>query len=138
MKQSSDDIAYTSTPPLAKGWLRWLWGALACFFLIVGIIGVILPGLPAAVFIVLSAWAASRSSERLHQWIEDHHLFGNLIKTWRSGHISRRTKWLATLTMLLSMAVALHHFSNLYLLIFIVGGIGCAMLWIWTRPEPKK
>jgi len=138
VKQNSEDITYTATPPLAKGWLRWLWGVLAFFFLLVGIVGAILPGLPSAVFIVLSAWAASRSSERLHQWIEDHHLFGHLLQTWRSGYISRRTKWLATLTMVLSIAVAIHHFGNPYLLLFIVGGIGCGMLWIWTRPEPQK
>ncbi len=125
-------------PELAKGWLRWIWGALACLFILVGVIGAILPGLPSAVFIVAGAWAASKSSERLHQWIEEHHLFGHLLRTWRSGYISRRTKLLATLTMALSMALAVHHIANLYLLSFAVAGIASGLFWVWSRPEPNR
>ncbi|QFT54880.1 YbaN family protein [Microbulbifer sp. THAF38] len=138
MSQRNEDVPDMATPQLAKGWLRWLWGAVACLFILVGIIGAILPGLPSAVFIVVGAWAASKSSERMHQWIEDHRLFGHLLRTWRSGYISRRTKLLATLTMALSMALAIHHIANLYLLFFAIGGMGCGLFWIWSRPEPAE
>ncbi|MFA0811143.1 YbaN family protein [Microbulbifer epialgicus] len=138
MEQNSEDTNYSEATALAKGWLRWLWGTLACFFMVLAVIGIIIPGLPAAVFIVLGAWAASRSSERMHQWIEDHHLFGQLLETWRSGYLNRRTKLLATLSMALPMAIAVHYIGNIYLLLFTVGGIGCGILWVWTRPEPQE
>ncbi|WP_444916731.1 YbaN family protein [Microbulbifer sp. JMSA003] len=138
MKESAEDSVMSYTPPLAKGWMRWLWGAAACFFIALGIIGAILPGLPSAVFIVLGAWAASRSSQRLHQWIEEHHLFGHLLRTWRSGYVSRRTKLLASLTMAISLAFAILHISNIYLLCFTIGGISCGAYWIWSRPEPRE
>ncbi|QFT55415.1 YbaN family protein [Microbulbifer sp. THAF38] len=138
MKDSTEDSLLTYTPPLAKGWIRLLWGIAACFFIALGIIGAILPGLPSAVFIVLGAWAASHSSQRLHQWIENHHLFGNLLRTWRSGYVSRRTKWLASLTMAISLAFALFNMNNLYLLCFTVFGISCGAYWVWSRPEPKE
>ncbi|WKD50161.1 YbaN family protein [Microbulbifer spongiae] len=137
MKETTEEGLSKYAVNLAPGWLRWLWGGLACFFIALGVIGAILPGLPSAVFIVLGAWAASRCSRRLHQWIEDHHLFGHCLEIWRSGYISRRTKLVASLTMALSLAIAVHHINNGYLLVFTIGGLGCGAIWIWSRPEPK-
>ncbi|MFS1525398.1 DUF454 family protein [Microbulbifer sp. 2304DJ12-6] len=87
------------------------------------------------------ARAASRSSQRFHRWIEEHHLFGNLLKTCRSGYLSRRTKLVASLTMTVSLAFAIHHINNGYLLLLTIGGLGlglglgCGAFWIWSRPE---
>lgn len=135
MRETTEESLPDFAPTLATSWLRWLWGGLACFFIALGVIGAILPGLPSAVFIVLGAWAASHSSQRLHQWIENHYLFGNFLKTWRSGYVSRRTKLVASLTMALSLAVAIYHINNWYLITFTIGGLSCGAIWIWSRPE---
>ena len=42
----------------------------------VGIAGVILPGLPGTVFLIIGLWAFSRSSERFQMWLFNHPRFG--------------------------------------------------------------
>ncbi|WP_299943596.1 YbaN family protein [uncultured Microbulbifer sp.] len=135
MRVPTEEPLSSLAPKLGPGWLRWLWGGFACFCIFLGVIGAILPGLPSAVFILLGAWAASRSSQRLHRWIEEHHLFGNLLKTCRSGYLSRRTKLVASLTMTVSLAFAIHHINNGYLILLTIGGLGCGAFWRWSRSE---
>ena len=60
-------------------------------------LGVLLPGLPTTEFVLLAAWAASRSSPRLSAWLDNHRLFGPLLRDWRNGGVvSRRSKLLAS------------------------------------------
>ena len=47
--------------------LRWAWWLLAWLSLGLGLLGVVLPGLPTVPFILLSAYAAARGSRRLHE-----------------------------------------------------------------------
>ncbi|WP_287031115.1 YbaN family protein [Pseudomonas sp. UBA6310] len=123
---------------VAPGRLRWLWLALAHLSLGLALLGVFLPGLPTTEFVLLAAWAASRSSPRLSQWLEHHRLLGPPLRDWRDGGvIARRRKWLASLSMALAFAVAastLRHWPSLL-------GIGLGMLggaiWIWSRPERR-
>jgi uncharacterized membrane protein YbaN (DUF454 family)/predicted small lipoprotein YifL len=48
--------------PRARGRFRWAWWLLAYASLGTGIVGIFVPGLPTTVFILISAWAASRGS----------------------------------------------------------------------------
>lgn len=65
--------------------LRWLLLAFAVLCLVLGVIGVFVPGLPTTVFILMAAWAAARSSPRLHQWLWFHPLFGGMLRDWAHG-----------------------------------------------------
>jgi len=118
--------------------LRWLWLALAHLSLGLALLGVFLPGLPTTEFVLLAAWAASRSSPRLSQWLEHHRLLGPPLRDWRSGGvIARRRKWLASLSMALAFAVAtitLRHWPSL---LGIGLGMLCGAIWIWSRPERR-
>ena len=79
---------------------RWLLMAFAWLCVVLGLIGVIVPGMPTTVFILMAAWAAARSSPRMHAWLYAHRLFGPLLRDWDDGgRVSRRVKWIATLTM---------------------------------------
>ncbi len=65
-----------------------------------GVIGVIVPGLPSTVFILMAAWAAARSSPRLYRWLWFHPLFGSMLRNWANGgRVSRHAKWSATFLM---------------------------------------
>jgi uncharacterized membrane protein YbaN (DUF454 family) len=82
---------------------------LAYLSLGLAILGVILPGLPATEFLLLAAWASARGSPRLHRWLQQHPLFGSMLRDWHSGHVARRSKWFASLSMLLCFALLLWH-----------------------------
>lgn len=109
----------------------------ACLCLLMGIIGIIVPGLPTTVFILLAAWFASRGSPRLLAWLERHELFGPMISNWRAGgFVSRRAKWSATVMMALC-AVILAWTSDHVLPFALVSAIMLSVLvWLWLRPEP--
>ncbi|WP_442963966.1 YbaN family protein [Pseudomonas sp. MM211] len=125
---------------MASGWARWLWLALAYLSIGMAAVGVLVPGLPTTEFVLLSAWAASRSSPRLSAWLENHRLFGPLLRNWRDGGvITRRTKRVASLSMLMAFAVMLLTVAHTPSLIFAGLGMSGGALWIWSRPErPRK
>ena len=52
--------------------VRWLLLAFAVACIGLGIVGVFVPGMPTTVFVILAAWAATRSSPRLHGWLLGH------------------------------------------------------------------
>ena len=56
--------------PRRPGRLRWAWWLLAGGSLALGVVGIVVPGLPTVPFILLSAYAAARGSERLHQLLK--------------------------------------------------------------------
>ena len=88
--------------PLPSKLARVLYGLLAYTSLIIGLIAIVVPGLPTTEFILLAAWAATKSSPRLSAWLENHKLFGPMLHNWRNGKvITRRTKVSATLSMVL-------------------------------------
>ncbi|MBP7566736.1 MAG: YbaN family protein [Burkholderiaceae bacterium] len=110
---------------------------LAVASLALGLIGVFVPGLPTTVFILIAAWAADRSSPRLHSWLLRHKLFGPMIMNWRNGGtVSRRAKWSATLAMAVCIALLFVTASREWM----AEGLSVLMLlilwWLWRRPEP--
>jgi uncharacterized membrane protein YbaN (DUF454 family) len=114
---------------------RLLFGLLAYISLGIGLIAIVVPGLPTTEFILLAAWAATKSSPRLSAWLENHRLFGSILRNWRNGKvIARRAKVSATVSMLLCaglMLVMLDHGWPIYL---AIAGMSLGNLWIWSRP----
>jgi uncharacterized membrane protein YbaN (DUF454 family) len=63
--------------------LRILWLVVACAAVAAGAAGILVPGLPTTPFLILGAFAAARSSPRLHAWLLGHRVFGRLIGDWQ-------------------------------------------------------
>lgn len=119
--------------------LRWAWWLLAWLSLALGALGVLLPGLPTVPFILLSAYAAARGSQRLHAWLLAHRRFGPMIGDWqRHRAVSRRAKRLALAMMafcaLVLWATAPHAWMALAgsAVMAVVGA------WLWRRPESPR
>lgn len=65
-----------------------------------GVTGAFLPLLPTTVFLLIAAWAFSRSSDRCDQWLHRHPHFGPLLACWeRHRAMPRRAKSIAFLTL---------------------------------------
>lgn len=103
-----------------------------------GIVGIFVPGLPTTVFVLIAAWAAARSSPRLHRWLLAHRIFGPMISNWQNGGtVSRRAKWSATATMVVCIAVLFTTTHRGWLAEAVSLLMLAVLAWLWRRPEPK-
>ena len=83
--------------------VRWLFLILGWLFFVLGIIGVLLPVMPTAPFILLAAGCWARSSRRFHFWLINHKYFGKFIRDWEDRHaVPFYGKVLATIMMIIS------------------------------------
>ena len=118
---------------------RLLFGLLAYVSLAIGLLAIVVPGLPTTEFILLAAWAATRSSPRLSAWLENHRLFGPMLHNWRNGKvIPRRAKIGATVSMLLCATLMLLTLERGWPVYLALTGMTLGNLWIWSRPVTSK
>ena len=117
--------------------VRLFWWLLAYASLGLGIVGIVVPGLPTVPFVLLSAFAAARGSRRLHHWLLAHRQFGPMIRDWQDGGaVSRRAKWLASAMMGLSAFVMLLLMPDRRMAIPGIVAMAVVAAWLWRRPEP--
>ena len=61
--------------------------------MVLGLIGIPVPGLPTTPFMILAAGSFAKSSQRFYDWIIDNRLFGSHVKNYREGNgIPKRSK----------------------------------------------
>src|SRR4051812_29307290 len=92
-------------PKIATGLKRLLYIGLGCLFVGLGIAGVILPGLPATPFFLLASYFFARSSHRLHRWLLNWPVTGELLHDWQR-HRGVRLKVKIVALILLPLAIA--------------------------------
>jgi uncharacterized protein len=117
-----------------------LWVAAGWISFALGVIGVVLPVMPTAPFMIVAAFCFSRGSERWHRWLTSHPKFGAPILDWeRHGVIRLKSKIISTF--LIGGSVVSTFF------VFPVpewARIGLAiifplvLLFIWTRPSKPR
>jgi len=94
--------------PARTTWGRALWAALGALCVAIGLIGVVLPGLPTTPFLILAAACFLRSSQALYDRLLGHPRFGPLVRDFREGKgLTRRVKLLALALMWIFVLFAL-------------------------------
>lgn len=107
--------------------------------LALGALGVFLPLLPTTPFILVAAFAFANSSERLHQWLLDHDIFGPLIENWRRyGAISRNTKFLSLVSMAAIVLISWLMEMPAYVIVVQAAVLSLTATFIVTRPLPPR
>ena len=126
-------------PPEGSGHrhVRWAWWLLAYASLGLGLVGIVLPGLPTVPFVLLAAFAAARGSQRLHAWLLAHRQFGPVISDWEAqGAVSRRAKRLATLMMAACAVIMFLTAPAVWMAATGTAIMAVVAAWLWRRPEP--
>jgi uncharacterized protein len=121
-----------------SGPARWLLQALAVVCVGLGLLGILVPVLPTVPFLLVAAWAASRSSPRLAHWLETHPRFGHYLRDWHAaGVVPRSGKWAATIMMSASGALMLTFVRPLWVPLLAVITMALVGAWLWRRPERR-
>ena len=64
---------------------RIVWFSFGFLSMVVGIIGIVIPGLPTTPLMILAAACFAKSSQKFYDWIINNRLFGEHVKNYREG-----------------------------------------------------
>ncbi len=107
--------------------------ALGWFFVILGIIGALLPVMPTTVFLIIALAIFSKSSPRFHKMLLNNKFVGEDLKRWEENKtMSRASKKKATLIIVISFGVSLvilHGRSGLQLMLIAIAAILLLIIW---------
>jgi uncharacterized membrane protein YbaN (DUF454 family) len=117
------------------------------FYLILGIIAVLLgtigifvPGLPTTPFVLLASWCFYRSSPRLQVWLLQSFL-GKYIREYRDkGGLTLRKRISIILLMATMVAISTIFFIKtlpIRIIVWVAGAIGCIVVG-FVVPKAKK
>ncbi|KAA8734432.1 DUF454 domain-containing protein [Acinetobacter qingfengensis] len=114
----------------------FFWRILVIFFLILAMIGAILPGMPTTVFLILAAWAASKGWPSMDAWLLNHPKYGPTLRQWReNGSVPRKAKWIASIMMLISAIIMLFTTAPFWVKLMTNSIMFVVAIWLWYRPE---
>jgi uncharacterized membrane protein YbaN (DUF454 family) len=100
-----------------------------------GFAGFVIPGLPGMPFLLMAAWAFSRSNDRLYHWMMTNRYFGQMLADYRAGlGMPRRIKIIAV-TMVVVVVSYSAGFALEGPLRYVIAVLGIYGVWfILTRP----
>lgn len=105
----------------------------------VGAVGVITPGWPGTVFLILAAGCFARSSPKLEAWLIAHPRLGPDVVAWReNGAISRPVKFIAIGSMFASFVIVLLVSRSLVWTVIAGVCLAASALYVGTRPGVPK
>ena len=113
-----------------------IWRTLAMLCLLLGLVGVFVPGLPTVPFLLLAAWAGSKGWPALETWLLNHPRHGPPIRRWRDHRaVPRRAKWLASASMVVSVLLIALSTAPVALKVGSALLLASVAWWLWLRPE---
>ena len=91
MEKPSDDVHTVDIN--RSGLRRTFWFICGFISMVIGLIGIPVPGLPTTPLMILAAACFAKSSQRFYDWIIHNKLFGRHVKNYREGKgIPRKSK----------------------------------------------
>lgn len=99
-------VTDAETPPAVWSIKRIACLLAAGIFFVLGVLGAILPGLPATPFLLLTSYFLTKSWPRLNEMMLRWHLVGPILRDWQHrGGVRKQTKVRSILVVVLAVAV---------------------------------
>jgi uncharacterized membrane protein YbaN (DUF454 family) len=116
-----------------------LWFSLGCILLVIAFIGIYLPGLPWSTPAVGAAYCFAKSSQRMHDWIMNHKLFGPFLKGWATKRVfPTKFKYFMLVTMGSSIAFLWFSTGNIKAVAWSGGFMVLVAIWAWRFPGSSE
>lgn len=124
--------------------IKYIYIILGSLFIALGVVGIVVPGLPTTPFLLLAAWFFMRSSKRLYFKLTRSKFLGKYIRRYeRNRGLRYQTKIysisLMWVMIILSCVFMINHIA-ICILVVVVGIIGTYVMgfYIKTINPPKK
>lgn len=98
-------------------------------------IGMVTPGIPWSTPSVIAAYCFARSSDKWHNWMMNHKLFGPFLKNWSNNSVyPTRAKWIMFVAMDISLIILWVTTQNVKLVLGVGAFMAFWMIWAIRYP----
>jgi len=116
-----------------------LWFSLGVILIGIAYLGLILPGIPWSTPAVGAAYCFAKSSDRMHNWLYSHKIFGPFLIGWQEKRIfPQKAKYLMVLTMLISLGIMWFTTGNLIAIAYLGIFMTLVAIWGWRYPSSEE
>jgi hypothetical protein len=113
-----------------------MWMTLGFLCLGLAYIGLVTPGIPWSTPTVGAAYCFSKGSERMHNWIMNHKIFGPFLRGWAEKRVFPvKARWLMVITMDTSLIIMWFTTHNVKAV--VCTGIFMLVVALWAMAYPK-
>ena len=114
---------------------KYLYMALGFLCLGMAYVGVVVPGIPFSIFLVIAAWAFAKSSKRMHDWLYNHKYFGPFLTNWVEKRVfPTKGKYAMVIVMSSSLAFLWFTTGNIMAVVWSGGFMAMVAIWAWRYP----
>ena len=130
--QESQPVGRVKPP----GRTRYFWLIIGWVCVAVGVAGLILPLLPGVPILLIALWAFSKSSERFHDWLYTHEVYGPPLRAWhRHRVISPRAKIAASGGMALAVTILVATGASMVLIVVVACVMATCAAYVISHPS---
>ena len=110
---------------------------LGWFFVLLGLIGVVLPILPTTPFMIIAAALFAKSSPRFHQMLLNNKYVGEVLRDWEERRVVSRTiKKRATVLILITFSISIAIlYGHIALQLMLIGIAATLLFFLWQFKE---
>jgi len=102
----------------------------------IGVVNLVIPGLPSTIFFILALAAFERSSPRLERWLLNQRLIGPTLRNWRhTGSVAPRTKVVAITAIWVFIGVSAWVVGAWWLKVLLLAIAAALTAYLVTRPS---
>ncbi|MEG1554066.1 MAG: YbaN family protein [Rikenellaceae bacterium] len=108
--------------------------------LVLGVVGIFVPGLPTTPFVLLSSWLFYRSNSKLHNWLLNSRMGVYINRYEKRGGMGRRTKIISICLMWIMINISAFLFFEtlkIRIILYVLGLIGSICV-IFIVPAAKN
>lgn len=111
----------------------WMTAGFVCLAMVY--VGLVVPGIPFSIFLVGAAYCFSKSSDRMHNWIYNHKIFGPFLTNWSEKRIfPTKMKYVMVAMMSSTVLVTWLLTASINITIYSSLAMIAVALWAWRYP----
>ena len=129
---------------ISTGAKRRIFAGLGLVCVAVGVVGVMVPGLPGTLFLLAASYLFVRSSPRLERWLREHPKLGPYLRLAESGAMPWRAKAISVVAMWTGIFIAVTVLgvatptARVMLIVLGILGTGYILFKIRTAPAVER